>query len=80
MYKILTILVILTVIFFSTQPLFAMADNPYEDDYDKDNAEANDLNFVGSSPAEEESEGEIPEPAEGVGDGYYDEDGVFHNY
>ena len=65
MRKPLTLLLVTAVIVFSTQPLFAMADNPYEDDYDKDNAQANTLNFVGSSPEEIDPEGQIPEPADG---------------
>lgn len=63
------------------QQLFAMAKEPPDTEKTGfSNAELDNRAFVSSIPAEEDTSGNIPEPADGEGTGYYDEDGIFHNY
>lgn len=60
--------------------VMAAADTPDSSKSGFSNAEIDERDSAASCPAVEEPSGNIPNPDNFEGDGYYDEDGVYHNY
>ena len=75
----IVIFVILNLVF--AQLAMAMASNePDSSESGFSNAEIDNRSFVSSIPEEDYPAGDIPEPADERGDGYYDESGIYENY
>ncbi|MDD5085047.1 MAG: hypothetical protein PHE61_03260 [Candidatus Omnitrophica bacterium] len=58
----------------------AAADTPDSSKGGFSNAEIDERQAVGECPSEEHPGGNIPDPDNMEGDGYYDDNGTFHNY